>query len=159
MRGIARLTLKSLFILALASVSLAGATTANPPRASGQSHIGPRDAIVAAADAAPRGVPGLFAMRVAGTGRIGGRVFLNSEADYRDQRNLTIALSPTVAQQFANRYGAAPEVYFRGRSIEVRGAARRERIHFLDNWRRPTGLYYYQTHVRVTRPDQIVVVD
>ena len=148
---------KPLSMVLLASVSLAGcATYAAPAQVAGR--ISPREAIVAAADAAPRSVPGVFAMHVTTTGRIDGRVFLNSEADYRDQRNLTVAIAPRAAQALAQRYGAAPDAYFRGRNIEVRGAARRERIDFTDDRHQPTGLYYYQTHVAVTEADQISVV-
>jgi len=148
---------KPFFMLIIASLWLAGCATAGhaPPPVAGR--IAPREAIVAAADAAPRGVPGVFAMQVTATGRIGGRVFLNSEADYRDQRNLTIAIEPRAAERLAALHGAAPESYFRGKSIEVRGAARRVRIDFIEN-RRPTGLYYYQTHVPVTDPEQISIV-
>lgn len=148
---------KPLSMVLLVSASLAGcATHIAPTPVAGR--ISPREAIVAAADAAPRGVPGIFAIHVAGTGRIDGRVFLNSEADYRDQRNLTIAIAPPAAQALAQRHGAAPDAFFRGRNIEVRGAARRERIDFTDDRHRPTGLYYYQTHVAVTDPDQIRIV-
>ncbi|HMG46480.1 MAG TPA: hypothetical protein VK614_03365 [Allosphingosinicella sp.] len=141
---------KPLFMAALAPLAIAAA---------GPAPMGPREAIVAAADAAPRVVPGVFAMRVTATGRVGPRIYLNSEADYRDQRNLTIAIEPWAAQQLARRYRGAPEPALRGHTIEVRGAARRQRIDFMNNFHRPTGLYYYQTHVRVTNADQIRIVD
>lgn len=148
---------KPLSLVLPVAVSLAGCAT-YPAPASIAGRISPREAIVAAADAAPRGVPGIFAIHVAATGRIGGRVFLNSQGDYRDQRNLTIAIAPPAAQALTQRHGAAPEAFFRGRNIEVRGAASRVRIDFTDDRHRPTGLYYYQTHVAVTDPDQIRIV-
>jgi len=120
--------------------------------------MAPREAIFAAADAAPGAVPGTFVMHVTATGRVGPRIYLNSEADYRDQRNLSIAISPWAAQQLAHRFGGAPEARLRGRTIAVRGAARRTRIGIFDNFHRPTGLYYYQTHVAVTDADQIRIV-
>jgi hypothetical protein len=145
---------RQVFMVVLASLSIAAAGPAQEP-----ARMGPREAIVVAADAAPRVVPGVFAMRVAATGRIGPRVYLNSEADYRDQRNLTIAIEPWAARQLARRYRGAPERALRGHAIEVRGAAHRQRIDFIVDFRRPTGLYYYQTHVTVTDPDQIRIVD
>ena len=51
--------------------------------------ITPAEAIRRAAEAAPRGVEGRFTFTVKATGRAeGNRLFLNSEADYRDQRNI-----------------------------------------------------------------------
>lgn len=138
----------------LAPLFIAATAPADEP-----ARMGPRDAILAAADAAPRVVPGVFAMRVTATGRVGPRIYLNSETDYRDQRNLTIAIEPWAAQQLARRYRGAPEPALRGHAIEVRGAARRQRIDIMNNFHRPTGLYYYQTHVRVTNADQIRIVD
>lgn len=117
----------------------------------------PLDAIVRAADSAPRPVPGIFAMRVAATGRQSGRLYLNSERDYRDQRNLTIDIDPQVIPVLQKRYGASPDIYFRGKWIEVRGLAQRTKIDFLA-YGRPTSKYYYQTHVRVADADQIITV-
>ena len=50
----------------------------------------PMVAVLAASDAGTRGAPGIFGFVVAGTGSDdGGVVYLNSEEDYRDQRELT----------------------------------------------------------------------
>jgi hypothetical protein len=135
----------------------AGCAAGARPESPGDFAIAP-SAILAAADAAPRGVPGIFAMRVQATGVERGRTFLNSELDYRDQRNLTVAISWQAARALGARYGAAPDIFFRGKAIRVRGEARRVRIDFTDDGR-PTGKYYYQTHVPVDSPDQIEVVD
>lgn len=117
-----------------------------------------REAVNEAAERPAMGVPGIFAMAVVRTGREDGRVYLNSEADYRDQRNLTINIAPAAAETLARRFGAPPDAHFRGRLIAVRGTARRVRIDFLGYGNRPTGLYYYQTQIMVTRPEQISVV-
>ena len=148
--------IRTIISLGLAA-SLAGCATQlfSPPAPSGT--ISPREAIVLAADAAPRPVPGTFAMLVRATGRERGRVYLNSEFDYRDQRNLTINIEPGAAKALERRLGQAPDRYFKGKWIEVRGASARVRIGFFDNRGRPTGLYYYQTHVRVTDPYQIIL--
>lgn len=119
--------------------------------------MSPRDAIVAAADAAPGEVRGVFLLQVVEANRDQGRVFLNSELDYRDQRNLTIVIGPAAARALLQRHGSAPEAYFKGHAILVNGSARRVRIDFLANGR-PTGKYYYQTHVQVTDPRQISVL-
>lgn len=119
----------------------------------------PRQAVFAAADAAPAGVAGVFTMRVARTGRAGGRVYLNSESDYRDQRNLTINIDPVAAAQVFRRFRSDAGRFFRHKLVSVTGVARRVRIDFLDNRHRRTGRYYYQTHVMVTDVSQISVTE
>ena len=114
-------------------------------------------AVLAAADAAPRGVPGNFAMVVRRAEMVGPRLFLNSEQDYRDQRNLSIAIQPYVLSGLRARLGKDLRSALVGRDIRVRGVARRTRIGFFDNGK-PTGLYYYQTHVTVDSADQISIV-
>jgi len=118
----------------------------------------PEKAVIAAARAAPEGVPGIFKMTVRAVGRENGRVFLNSELDYRDQRNLTIAMSDDVEKALEAKIGAVSEQAFVGRRIFVRGVAQRVRIDFTVGGR-PTGKYYYQTHVMVTAPAQVAVKD
>ena len=117
----------------------------------------PEQAVMAAASAAPRTVEGIFTMQVEATGKERNRVYLNSELDYRDQRNLTVNIDSRAAKDLTARFGAPPEEFFKGKTIEVRGAARRVTIGFFENGR-PTGLYYYQTHVNVRGSSQIVLV-
>lgn len=121
---------------------------------SNSSWITPQQAVMSAAEAAPGGVDGTFAMTVRATGVRNGQTYLNSELDYRDQRNLTVAMSPQAARELAQQLGAPPSVGLRGEEILVRGTARRTRIHFFANGR-ATDKYYYQTHVDVTDADQI----
>ncbi len=83
-------------------------------------------------------------------------MFLNSEVDYRDQRNLTVAVAPTAVAALQARLGGDPRVALKGRDIVVTGSAMRIRIVFSANGQ-PTDKYYYQTHVRVSDADQIVV--
>jgi hypothetical protein len=144
-----------IMLLGFAAAGCAAAQPSLPTLRAGT--IGPRDAILLAADAAPKAVPGTFAMLVRATGRARGQVYLNSELDYRDQRNLTINIDPAAAEGLENRLGQAPDRFFKGKWVEVRGAAERVRIGFFDDHGRPTGLYYYQTHVRVRDSDQIVL--
>lgn len=98
--------------------------------------------------------PGIYALSVQGTGRQAGRVFLNSEPDYREPLNLTIDFTPEAVQAFSKVYGAAPDVALEGRAIEVRGYARKVKIAFRANGI-DTGKFYYQTHVTVDDPAQV----
>lgn len=120
--------------------------------------IYPGEAISRAADAAPRGVRGRFVMKVRAVGRAGGRLYLNSEEDYRDQRNLAVAVPPGAARATMKRLGLRRDGDFVGRRIAVDGVAERVRIDFMSN-RRPTDKYYYQTRVRVVRPGQISLAE
>jgi hypothetical protein len=115
----------------------------------------PREAVLGAADTAPRPLPGYFVMFVRRTGREGDRVYLNSEADYRDQRNLTISIDPGAVRELTGRYGTPPDQYLRGRLIVVSGAARRTQIDIFGEGGRRTGLYYFQTQVPVRTADQV----
>jgi len=141
---------------AAAVLLLAGCSTMPPHATDPTGGIAPREAILAAADAAPNGVNGVFVLLVRATGRQSGQIYLNSELDYRDQRNLTVAIAPRAADALAQRYGMPADRFFANKAIRVRGAARRVRIEFTTDGR-PTGKYYYQTHVAVSSPDQIAV--
>jgi len=118
--------------------------------------ITPSQAILLAANAAPRGVRGTFAMRVQATGTQNGRSFLNSELDYRDQRNLTVALSQRAVQGLRERLGADPLVALQGKNILVTGSAFWTKL-FLIAGGDPPAKYYYLTHVNVTDASKLVV--
>lgn len=141
-----------LFGLALAMAACAG----TGPAAEDARWLQPAQAIQLAADAAPRGVTGTFVLQVRGTGSDDGRVYLNSETDYRDQRNLTIAITPAAAGALTARLGAPPAAALAGQRIVVDGVATRVRIDFTVDGH-PSGKYYYQTQVQVTDAAQIRV--
>ncbi|GAA0574578.1 hypothetical protein [Rhizomicrobium electricum] len=143
----------SIFRFAALTVALCAATVG----AFGQETITPRRAIEMAADAAPAGVAGKFVMTVRATGREDSNIFLNSENDYRDQRNLTVVVPPLVSAMLLKKFGALPDVYFTGKTIAVTGEAKRVKIVFTCNGM-PTAKYYYQTHVVLTDDDHIEVV-
>jgi hypothetical protein len=146
--------------LAAAGLALAAAgcaTSPAPVRVPVQpGWIAPAEAIQRAAEAAPTGVPGIFAMHVQATGTQDGCAYLNSELDYRDQRNLTVAISPNAAKAMAAKLGASPLDYYKGKVILVHGSAYRTKIRITVD-HRYTGKYYYQTHVRVMDPAQVEV--
>jgi hypothetical protein len=132
-----------------------------------QKPMTPRQAVERAADAATDippedvapGVNGLFDLQVRMIDAHDGRVFLNSERDYRDQRDLTIIIPSDVAKSLRTKYGASPETYFQGRHVEITGLAQRVTIRFFDGAGRPTGKYYFQTHVQISDPAQIRLLD
>lgn len=99
-----------------------------------------------AAAVAPEGVNGIFEMQVRNIGRQNGILYLNSESDYRDPRCLTIVVPPATADALSQRFGADVDRHLAGKTIAVRGTARRVRIHFYSNGKM-TEKYYYQTHL------------
>ena len=150
---------KLTLFVSLALVLLGGCASTPAPVEAVSAHeswIEPPQAVLMAADAAPAGVEGTFAMRVRATGTQRGQTYLNSEPDYRDQRNLTVAITPRAAQQLAERLGEHPLSALKDKDILVRGAAVRTKIYFYANGQM-TDRYYYQTHVNVSNADQIVV--
>ncbi len=120
--------------------------------------IGPADAVMLAADRAPEAVPGIFVMRVQASGRSGNGLYLNSEKDYRDQRNLSVHLLPKAQEELRRLYRQEPDTLFNGMVIQVVGHAQRAKIDFVANGK-PTGSFYYQTHVVVGSADKIDVLE
>jgi hypothetical protein len=154
-----RMSFVCLSLLILTGSVLTGCTSAPRVDIASTSESGwivPQKAIFMAAQAAPEGVDGVFALKVLETGSQRGQIFLNSELDYRDQRNLTIAISEGASRQLAQRYQEDPQVYLKGKNILVSGAAVRTKIHFVVGGRL-SEKYYYQTHVHVSDARQIAV--
>lgn len=120
----------------------------------GPAWIDPSSAVQLAAAAPRDGVSGVFAMTVRAVGRDERGVYLNSERDYRDQRNLTVVLTPDAAAELEGRLGGPLEQRLRGHAIQVSGTARRTKIVFFADGQ-ATDKYYYQTHVRVMKAGQI----
>jgi hypothetical protein len=114
--------------------------------------------IRSAAASAPDAIEGEYVLKIKGAGNQGPFVYLNTETDYRDQRAVTVAIHPRIVPMFTAKYGATPEEYFVGKSIIVTGPAKRIRINFTSQGK-PSGKYYYQTHIRVMDISQIKVVD
>lgn len=106
---------------------------------------------------APNGVEGTFKFQVKASGERRGEVFLNTELDYRDRRNVTIALSPKIISQLTEQYGSSPDSYFLDKTIEVTGEAKRVKIYFISKGQM-TSKYYFQTHINVSSVEQIKVL-
>ncbi|PWF48539.1 hypothetical protein C7C56_011285 [Massilia glaciei] len=120
------------------------------------SWIDPGQAVLGAAAAPQSGVTGVFALTVKATGHTK-KVYLNSELDYRNSRNLSVALTPGAAAELESLLKSPPEVALKGKRILVAGTARRVRIDFIVDDKQ-TGKYYYQTHVLVTDASQIRIL-
>lgn len=142
-------------IVAMLAALAAACTTAPPlPRGTAQG-ICPMQAIERAAAAAPHGVRGRYTLRVRRVGHADGLVYLDSQRDYRDQRNVSVVLYPQAQAQLRARFDGSLSRTLQGQRIAVTGVARRVKIVFLDSHHRATGKYYYQTHIAVIRGRQL----
>jgi hypothetical protein len=140
-----------LSILVLSACSTTPATT--PPSA-------PTDVmqlIVQSEASAPKGIKGTFQLSIKASGMENGTTYLNTELDYRDRRNITLALLPNTIAAFTAKYGSAPDTYFVNNNVEVTGEAKRFKTWFSVNGKR-TDKYYFQTHINVGSIDQIKVL-
>ena len=115
--------------------------------------------IRSAAEAAPRKVEGEYILKIKAIGKQGPFIFLNTELDYRDQRAVTIALHPQVISLFEEKYGRSLEEYFVDKSVKVLGEAQRIKINFMSRSGKPSGKYYYQTHIMVSDIGQLEVLN
>lgn len=123
-----------------------------------QTASSPQQVIAMAADAAPQQVYATVALQVRAVGSQDDITYLNSELDYRDQRNISIAISPSVRPQVEAIFGGVLARVATGKHIVVKGRAQRVTIRFIDSNGRPTNKYYYQTQVFVSDPAQVEII-
>lgn len=118
--------------------------------------ISPIQAIEYSAASAPDSYEGLFEMTIKAGSLRDKMVFLNSELDYRDQRNLTVVLRPAVVKELTEKYGKEPLEYLLNKKVLVKGEAKRMKIWMFYKTKK-LRKYYYQTHVFVNTADQISI--
>lgn len=111
-----------------------------------------------AAEVAPQSVVATVSMQVRAVGSQEGITYLNSESDYRDQRNISIAISPAARIKIEAIFGGELSKVAYGKHILVNGAAKRVTIRFFDNNGQRSDKYYYQTQIFVSDPVQIKII-
>ena len=144
-------------VAASADQSLSSPPTPPTPATAPALPMTARDAVFKAADAAPAGIAGRFRVTIQAAGHQDGHVYLNTEMDYRDQRNLSVDICPEALDGMKAKFGDNLEGAFIGKEIEVKGIAHRVKITFLADGK-PTDKYYYQTHVLVCSANQVALV-
>ena len=117
-----------------------------------------REAVMAAADKAPKGYLGRFAFSVRAIGWQDGRLYLNSEEDYRDPRNLSVMVPPDQAKTVLDLLGGTEREALASKMVLVTGLATRTRINFIGADGRPSGKYYYQTQVPINLAHKVKVI-
>lgn len=146
--------LKYLILVSILFVSACSST----PKVTSNSNISSIMNIIALSEEkAPNGVKGTFQLPIKASGIQRNTVYLNTETDYRDRRNITVALHPKLTGAFTKKYGSSPDIYFINKTIEVTGEAKRLKIYLFTNGK-VTKKYYFQTHIRVTSLNQIKVL-
>lgn len=116
----------------------------------------PQQAITAAASNED-GVTGVFGFEVKNANFSDGKLWLNSEEDYRDQRCLAVAIEGVHVKMLAAEFGGDPVEFLSGKQVEVSGTARRRKIVFLHD-RKFTGLYYFQTQLELQSVNDLKVL-
>jgi hypothetical protein len=112
------------------------------------------DVIEAAAAAEGEPVVATIEIVVQATGRERGVIFLNSEADYRDPRNITVEVRGAGIADLRQRFGDDFQRSIVGQRVRVTGPVRRTTIHFNCNGA-ATGKYYFQTHLVLEDPARL----
>ncbi|WP_143217423.1 hypothetical protein [Acetobacter sp. DsW_063] len=120
-------------------------------------YITPQQAVMAAAET-ESGISGKFVMTVQATGYDAGNLYLNSEKDYRDQRNLSIKIEPELIKKLQSRLNENPSTYYINKRIEISGTALKVRIAFVADGE-ITDKYYFQTHVNLENANNIRVIN
>lgn len=119
--------------------------------------ISPIKAIQLSAESAPVNLKGIFEFKVKSADTEQRLVFLNSEIDNLDQRNLSIALRPNAVKELIQKYGNNPKEFLLDKNIRVKGEAKRVKTWVLYK-NKNTKRYYYQTKIFVKSANQLTVL-
>lgn len=119
--------------------------------------LNPVEVVTYASYVAPKGrIAGIVEVQVRTAAVLNGRLYLNSELDYRDRNNLSIVLPLAEVAQWAPSLSEDEiKKRFTGKRIFAQGAAQRVRIDFLDESGKPSGKYYYQVHMYLPNRNQL----
>lgn len=100
-----------------------------------------------------RAIYGTFTLTVRSTGGDHEILFLNSERDFRDPRNLSPSLHPHAVEELKKLHGGDLAAFFAGRTIWVTGDAERVPVTLLKDGK-VVGTYF-QHRIAVTDAGQI----
>jgi len=141
-------------VILLSSIIILGgckSTTFDTPPKVGMTAI---DAIELSEEAAPKSARGIFFLSIKASGSQKQYVYLNTEQDYRDRRNVSVVLLPEFQKAFIKKYGVSPDKVLVDKSITVNSFAKRIKIYFFEDGK-PTDKYYFQTHIPVKHLKQL----
>ncbi|MCC2605068.1 DUF2059 domain-containing protein [Planctobacterium marinum] len=96
----------------------------------------------------PFGFDGVFQFEIKAANIHNNILYINSEKDYRDRRCLTVRLKSELVSEFINQYGENVSEALVGKSLLVKGTAKRQVIKAIGPDNEPM-FPYYQTHIAV----------
>ena len=142
-----------LILLTSIFITLGGCTSTSD---NGNSQIGltARDAIELSENSAPKNTRGIFTLSIKASGAEKQYVYLNTELDYRDRRNVSVVLLPEFQEAFLTKYGVDAQTMLMNKDLTVSSFAKRMKIYFFVDGK-PTEKYYFQTHIPVKHLKQI----
>jgi len=120
--------------------------------------LAPEQAIFAAAKYAPNAIHCTIHFTVRAAEEQDGIIYLNSEKDYRDQRNVSIALLPNAQLEVGKIYGKEAKEFFLNKTVAVEGLVQRVTIIFTVDGR-PSEKFYYQTQIPVQFASQLSLIE
>ncbi|RLV60918.1 hypothetical protein D5018_04560 [Parashewanella curva] len=104
----------------------------------------------------PKSVNGTFKLPIKSTALVGERVYLNTQNDYRDRRNISVEITPMLVFELDESYGTPPEKYFLNKLLEVKGEVKKIKIYVISDGK-VTKDYYFQTLIKINSLNQINV--
>lgn len=141
-----RYSLTILSLIYLSSCSYIGSQSAG--------NLTPLQAIKLTSESESNTASGSFEFKVKSVDQYQRMMFLNSESDSKDQRNITVAIRPNAISQLAEINDGEAGEWFMNKKIRVIGEAQRQKIWVLHR-NLNTGQYYYQTKIYVKSAEQI----
>jgi len=105
---------------------------------------------------APKGLKGEFLLTIKNSGKQSSNIYLNTQEDYRDRRNISITLLPSFQQAFNAKYRTDLRRFYENKTVRVKGEAKRVKIWFYTQGKQAEK-YYFQTHIIVSDLNQITI--
>lgn len=104
------------------------------------------------------GFDGVFQFEIKAANIRNNILYINSEEDYRDRRCLTVRLRPELVSEFISFYGENVSETLVGKSLLVKGTAKRQVIKAIGPDHKPM-FPYYQTHIAVDDLSKLIISD
>jgi hypothetical protein len=119
----------------------------------------PAQAITEAANT-EGGAKGVFEFKVASVGGNGGKgksVYLNSEADYHDARNISVMVRPAAVTGLEQTLGGPLDKTLAGKKVSVIGTAHPVKTNIYDADHKKTGETFTQTRIILAKAEKLAV--
>ncbi|GHB66277.1 hypothetical protein GCM10008107_14310 [Psychrosphaera saromensis] len=102
----------------------------------------------------PASVNGTFQFPIQTAESKDGVVYLYTHSNEKDPKNITVILAQSSIDAFVDIYGSSLESYFKGKTIEVDGHVKLNKVIPLKG-----GKHYYKTEIKVRSTDNLKVLN